>query len=297
MNKRLIIIEDQLEMANNFYEDMNLNGISHKVQFLSSPEEVETVLNKLADHTAFLVDIHLGPKHKMGGIQIIKMIREKLPNSLVIVYTAYADLENLCIESGASLFKTKNAATYDKDIIQIGRTIGTYLHAYRPKSVDDRIPKVFISYSWDKVINNKEWVLELARYLENNGIDVLLDQYLDIGRNFRDFIDYALENADKVIIVFTKEYKFKAEKEQKGVGYEFSIITEDLWKNRNNEVKIDDIKYIPILREGTRNSSVPKFMNEIVFHDMTNEEEFITNCEMLLWFINNKSMKDWVNRI
>ena len=296
MNKKLIIIEDNEKMAKNFYEDMQLNGISHKVQYLTSLIEAKVVLNNLVDHSAFLVDVNLGPGYEMDGIEVIKIIKEKVPNSLIIVYSAFPDREDLCIEAGASIFKIKNPATYEKDIIQIGRTISTYLHAYNPKSKNDTIQKVFISYSWDDEINNKKWVLGLAKYLEKNGVDILLDQYLDVGRNFKDFIDYALENADKVIIVFTKDYKIKAEKEQRGVGYEFSIITEDLWKNRTNEVKIGDIKYVPILREGSKNSSVPKFMNEIVFHDMTNEEEFKTNCEMLLWFIKNKSMKDWINR-
>ena len=37
-------------------------------------------------------------------------------------------------------------------------------------------PKLFISYSWtDK--NHEEWVLELAKDLCNNGVDVILDKW------------------------------------------------------------------------------------------------------------------------
>lgn len=38
------------------------------------------------------------------------------------------------------------------------------------------VPKVFISYSHDS-IKHKQWVLNLATRLRNNGIDAILDQF------------------------------------------------------------------------------------------------------------------------
>lgn len=136
--------------------------------------------------------------------------------------------------------------------------------------------KIFISYSWDNDLH-KEWVLQLANHLIQNGLDVILDQYdLGLGKNLTHFME-KLDTADKVIVIFTSNYKLKAEGRLGGVGYEYSIINHTLYKNQLNNNKI-----IPVLREGTPESSIPVFMNAYVWLDMCNDDDFDKDFETLL---------------
>ena len=148
-------------------------------------------------------------------------------------------------------------------------------------------PKVFISYSWDKE-EHKNWVLELAEKLINNGVDVILDRYdLGPGKNMHHFMDEAIKEADKVLIVFTPDYKQKAEKREGGVGYEYAILNVDLYKKiaSNN-------KYLPILREGTRETAIPDFMQQFITVQMTDNSNFDEKFNELLLAIYNKPQID-----
>ena len=92
-------------------------------------------------------------------------------------------------------------------------------------------PSVFISYSWDNE-DHKNWVLNLAKRLRENGIEVILDRYeLQGGKNITHFMERALQSADKVLVIFTPNYKLKADKREGGVGYEYSILNNDIYKN------------------------------------------------------------------
>ncbi|WP_051929381.1 toll/interleukin-1 receptor domain-containing protein [Flavobacterium sp. 83] len=116
--------------------------------------------------------------------------------------------------------------------------------------------KVFISYSWDNS-EHQEWVLSLAKDLMNKfGIQVILDQFeLSAGKDLTYFMESSIENADKVLIILTPNYKIKAEDRKSGVGYETSMITQEIF-----ESSITKIKFIPILRVGDSKSSSPKFL-------------------------------------
>lgn len=120
--------------------------------------------------------------------------------------------------------------------------------------------KVFISYSWDSD-KHKKWVKSVANKLDEY-YDVVLDQKdFTPGMNTHDTMKKAIIQADKVLVIFTPEYKNKAENKLGGVGYEFSVITEDL-----NKYLVND-KYIPVLREGERNRSIPSFMEKYFDYD------------------------------
>jgi len=59
-------------------------------------------------------------------------------------------------------------------------------------------PKVFISYSWDSD-EHKAWILNLAKQLLANGVDVTLDQFeLSLGKNLSHFMERAVADADKL---------------------------------------------------------------------------------------------------
>lgn len=138
-------------------------------------------------------------------------------------------------------------------------------------------PVVFISYSWDDE-PHKEWVLELAGKLTNDGIQVLLDRYsLKPGRNLPHFVERSISEADRVLIIFTPNYKLKADKRTGGVGYEYSIMNAELYQNQTKNEKI-----IPILRSGEMVESIPTFMHQFIHLDLRNDQKFENSYSDLL---------------
>lgn len=136
---------------------------------------------------------------------------------------------------------------------------------------------VFISYSWDDE-NHKKWVLDLANRLVEEGVNVLLDRYeLRPGKNLPHFVETSIKKADRVLIIFTPNYKLKAEKRSGGVGYEYSIMNADLYQGQTTNEKI-----IPILRAGSATDSIPEFMQQYIHLDMRSDENFETSLNDLL---------------
>lgn len=153
--------------------------------------------------------------------------------------------------------------------------IKALLGGEKPKKVvatpefDSEVSNVFISYSWDDE-THKKWVLELANKLMKEGINVLLDRYeLRLGKSLPHFVESSIKKADRIIIVFTPNYKLKAEKRAGGVGYEYSIMNAELYENQTQNDKV-----IPILRKGTKTESIPEFMQQYIHLDMTKNETF-----------------------
>jgi hypothetical protein len=129
---------------------------------------------------------------------------------------------------------------------------------------------VFISYSWDSE-EHKQWVLKLANYLiSKGGLDIILDQYdLIAGKDMNYFMENGLETADKVLMILTPNYKLKANKREGGTGFEYSIISGELY-----DIQKSNNKLIPILREGSRSTSSPTYLKTKIYHSMKVEEEF-----------------------
>ena len=126
---------------------------------------------------------------------------------------------------------------------------------------------IFIAYSHDSE-NHKSWVKRFASDLENlGGFDVLLDQNLPKGSSLTRFMELGLSRADKVLIIGTPEYKMKSEL-GKGAAFEGSIISTELMND------IDSIKYYPILRSGTFETSFPAILQGRTGDDFSNDEEY-----------------------
>ncbi len=144
-------------------------------------------------------------------------------------------------------------------------------------------PTVFLSYSWDNE-EHKNWVISLANKLIENGVNVLLDRYeLGPGKNMIHFMDNAIQKADKVVMIFTPNYKLKAEKREGGVGYEYSILNIDLYKTIASNKK-----YIPVLKEGTVENSIPDFIQQFIAIHMTDNYRFDEKINELLSAIYDK---------
>lgn len=145
-------------------------------------------------------------------------------------------------------------------------------------------PSVFISYSWDND-EHKAWVLSLAEKLAQNYIYVYLDRYdLTAGKDMTHFMENAVSKSRHVLIILTPNYKLKAEKRKGGVGYETSIITAEIFKSTLSD------KFIPILKNGTAETSVPTFLGTKINIDMTNDSIFKESFEQLVRTIHHEPL-------
>ena len=121
--------------------------------------------------------------------------------------------------------------------------------------IENNIPKVFISYSWESK-EHSDWVKSLADKLLSDGIEALIDSYdVSPGDRLPKFMESSIRDSDYVIIICTEEYKRKANNREKGVGYESHIISAELYNNHN------DRKFIPIIRQGDFNTALPTYLD------------------------------------
>lgn len=152
----------------------------------------------------------------------------------------------------------------------------------------DKNIKVFISYSWDSE-EHKMWVFKLADEL-SKFVHVFLDQYdLTAGKIINLYAEEKIKESDKVLIVMTPEYAMKANKRVKGAGYEYSIINTDLAKNL--EIYKDKIKYIPILKSGKENESIPIYLQQFYYLDMRDDTKYDEKFTELLKVLSDKPIK------
>ena len=130
-------------------------------------------------------------------------------------------------------------------------------------------PKIFISYSWDNQ-NHKGWVRNLADRLFAKGVNVVLDQYeVQSGDNVTYFMERAVADTDKVLLILTENYKLKADGRGGGVGYEYSMINAEWYKNQSG-----NNKFIPILRGKDADTCKPVFLHSVVYIDMSDDGLF-----------------------
>jgi len=118
-----------------------------------------------------------------------------------------------------------------------------------------KIPKVFISYSWDSV-SHRDWVRDLATRMRlKSGIDVSLDQWDAVpGDQLTEFMGKAVRESDFVLLICTPEYKKKSDQNIGGVGYEGDIMTGEVFTEKNHR------KFIPLLREGSWQNASPSWV-------------------------------------
>ena len=125
---------------------------------------------------------------------------------------------------------------------------------------EDRIPKIFISYSW----SSDEMVLALAERLVSHGIDVVLDKWdLKEGQDKYVFMERCVNDPEitKVLIICDKAYAQKANDRTGGVGDETVIISSELYGNTGQE------KFIPIIAEKDEegNPYVPTYIKTRIY--------------------------------
>jgi hypothetical protein len=146
-------------------------------------------------------------------------------------------------------------------------------------------PKCFISYSWDSV-DHKKWVLNLATKLQENGVETSLDQWDAYpGLDLTKYMETCVRDSDYVLMVCTPTYAKKANEGKGGVGYEKTIITGEIYQAVSSPRK-----FVPILRLGKPEESVPSFLKTKLYIDFTHDDDFKSKLEELIRHIHNEPL-------
>lgn len=142
---------------------------------------------------------------------------------------------------------------------------------------EDRIPKIFISYSW----SSDALVLELAQRLVSHGVDVVLDKWdLKEGQDKYAFMERCVNEPEitKVLIICDKAYAQKANDRTGGVGDETVIISSEIYGNMKQE------KFIPVIAEKDEDGKpyVPTYINTRIYIDLSEPDTYEKEYEKLL---------------
>ena len=140
-----------------------------------------------------------------------------------------------------------------------------------------RPPRAFLSYAWESPPHTN-WVINLAERLQGeSGVEIILDQwYLVPGMDQLHFMEQGIENSDFVIVVCTPTYAERANSRDGGVGYESMAITSAFAS------RFQAPKFIPVLRSGDRNSSIPIYLRSMHSVDLRNDPYSQTEYEKLV---------------
>lgn len=154
------------------------------------------------------------------------------------------------------------------------------------KSKGGRPPRAFLSYAWESDSHTK-WVIRLAERLQGeSGIEINLDQwFLPPGSDRLHFMEQGIENSDFVIVICTPTYAERANSRDGGVGYESMVITSAFASRFRTP------KFIPVLRGGDWNSSVPIYLRSKQGVNLRNDPYDETQYEQLVRVVHS----EWVH--
>ncbi len=141
---------------------------------------------------------------------------------------------------------------------------------------DLKAPRAFISYSHDTPAH-KKWVGELANKLVEKGVAVTLDQWdLGFGDDVPKFMERAVSEADRVLMICTETYVRKADDGKGGVGYEAMVVSGELVR------KLETNKFIPIIRQSGAEALVPNSVSTRLYVNLSDGQNFAEEFDKLL---------------
>lgn len=147
----------------------------------------------------------------------------------------------------------------------------------KKETPNEIVPQCFISYSWDSD-SHKDWVRELANDLQKNGVSTFLDQWdLFPGADLTSWMESSIRDSHYVLLICTPSFSKKANERTGGVGYEGTIITGELFSKYPPKKK-----YVPILKEGDSEVSLPSYLRSRLFLDFRDKTNYKKSLEILL---------------
>lgn len=250
-----------LMLQNNNIKDLNKGNITNKIRKLN-------VSNNSIEDIKWLFTFHNLKQLWIGGNNIndsgYDLLSKEIPQCKVY-YRVKSDFVNTLTQ------EIKQAEKMENNIIP--NTV---------EAVNEEVPIVCISYTWDDEAH-KEWVLKLSKRLRENGIETLLDRYhLRLGGDKNKFMEEMIAKSHRALIILTPNYKTRADNRIGGVGYEYSLITSEVFKNQASS------KFIPILRQGTIEESSPRTLESKIAIFMREEDNFEEQLEELCREIHNE---------
>ena len=288
------------------YDDEKVNEMLKKPWIIPAVENTdwETTYNKLWKH----IGPKETSTHYVGGsdfynsflefsddvppsysLYIEQRRKKELPTSRVIYYKELLELLDeekrfefyvklqLFIEDSVSSRKEAKGDDIFEQIFNLPHTIiskdetvtSQKSEVISDKEAEQIKPTVFISYSWDNK-EHEEWVVNLAIKLCDNGVDVILDKWdLErLGSPIPHFMENAISKSDRVICVMTPNYKKKTDNLSGGVGYEYSIISAEIFSTINTS------KFIPLFRSGTEENAIPTVLKGRKYVNMRDDDLF-----------------------
>lgn len=137
-------------------------------------------------------------------------------------------------------------------------------------------PSVFISYSHDSDAH-KDWVLQLATRLRNNGVNAVLDRWnLKLGSDVASFMERGLSKSNRVICVCSDKYVEKANGGKGGAGYEKQIMTAEYVKDQNTNW------VVPLIKNNPTEKKTPTFLNGRMYISFEDANLYESKYEELL---------------
>lgn len=145
---------------------------------------------------------------------------------------------------------------------------------------ENKIPKVFISYSWSSALHEK-FVIDLAEKLTVDGIEIIIDKWdLKEGQDKYSYMEKMVSDSsvNKVLIISDKIYSEKADNKKGGVGTESQIISSEIYD------KVEQTKFIPIVTEYDENGKpyLPIFLRNRIYINFTKDSVSFEDYEKLL---------------
>src|ERR1044072_34029 len=142
---------------------------------------------------------------------------------------------------------------------------------------------VFISYSHDSAEHSAR-VLALSERLRSDGIETLLDQYVN-GAPDRGWPRWMLDQMDKGdsgIVVCTKPYyrRFRGHEEPgkgKGVDWEGALITQEIYDSRSQT-----LKFVPVFLSTPEENWVPEPLRSVTYYTLVSESAYQSLYDFLL---------------
>ena len=136
------------------------------------------------------------------------------------------------------------------------------------------VPRLFISYSHDSRAH-EDRVRVLANRLRHDGVDAVIDQFDAAPQHgWPMWVDREIQKADFVAMVCTETYLKRVEGRDapgkgRGVLWEAKIIYNHLYEEDRPLQK-----FIPILLEGGRQSSIPWPIRGLTYYQLDTEQGY-----------------------
>lgn len=149
-------------------------------------------------------------------------------------------------------------------------------------------PKLFISYSWTSQ-DHEAWVIQLATYLEESGIHVILDKWdLKEGHDAHAFMEQMISDPEvkKVALICDKTYVEKANGRSGGVGTEAQIISAEIYRSQAQN------KFVAIVKERNEHGEayLPVYYSSRIYIDLSDAGTESENYEKLLRWVHDQPL-------